>query len=174
MAVRQIVLYPHPVLKQVCAPLDPHSELGQEIARDLVDTLESGTGVGLAAPQLGQPYRVILVEAARNPRRAGQGRFLLFNPCIVEQGGRQVIREGCLSIPEYTGNVVRAEEVLVEGLGRDGEAIQVRAREYEAVVFQHEIDHLDGILFLDRIANVKTDLFRRKPRPPGGQSSPRS
>ena len=90
----------------------------------------------------------------------------LFTPAypIYDDVWRQVIREGCLSIPEYTGNVVRAWEVVVEGLDPDGQKVQVRAEDYEAVVFQHEIDHLDGILFLDRIANTKTDLFRRKPK----------
>jgi peptide deformylase len=134
------------------------------VARDLADTLEAGPGVGLAAPQIGIPSRVIVVEAARNPRREGQGRFLLFNPVVRSHGGRQLVREGCLSIPEYTGNVLRAAEVVVEGLDAQGEPVRVEARDYEAVVFQHELDHLDGILFLDRIANVKTDLFRRKPR----------
>lgn len=164
MGVRPIVLYPNPILKRLCWVIDPASDLGREVAADLVETLDSGAGVGLAAPQIGYPYRVILVDAARNPKRHGQGRFVLFDPQIVERSGRQVIREGCLSIPEYTGNVVRAWEVVVEGTTPEGEKIRVRAEDYEAVVFQHEIDHLDGILFLDRIANTKTDLFRRKPK----------
>ena len=162
MAVREILIYPNPILKQVCAPLEPSSDLGRELASDLEETLDAGPGVGLAAPQIGFPHRVILVDAGRNPRRAGQGRFLLFNPRITAARGKQVLREGCLSIPEYTGNVVRAEEVDVEGTDREGEPVLASASGYEAVVFQHEIDHLDGILFLDRIANVKTDIFRRR------------
>jgi peptide deformylase len=165
VAVREILLFPHPILKQVCEPLDPRSDTGRQVAEDLADTLDSGPGVGLAAPQIGHPYRVIVADAGRNPRREGQGRFVLFNPRVVERSGSQKIREGCLSIPEYTGNVIRAFEVVVEGLNPEGERMEVRARDYEAVVLQHELDHLDGILFLDRIANVKTDLFRRKPRP---------
>jgi peptide deformylase len=164
VAAREILLYPHPILKQVCEPVEPLGELGRRIAADLVDTLDSGPGVGLAAPQIGYAHRVILVDAARNPKRSGQGRFILFNPQLLESHGRQMGREGCLSIPEYTGNVLRAEELRVEGWNEAGERIQVRCRDYEAVVFQHELDHLDGILFLDRIANVKTDLFRRKHR----------
>jgi peptide deformylase len=163
--VRPIVLYPDPVLKQVCEPLDPSDPRAAGLVRDLLDTMLEGPGVGLAAPQIGEPYRVILVEAGRNPKRSGQGRFVLFNPQIVERSGHQTGREGCLSIPEYTGNVRRAAEIIVEGLNPEGERLRLRAMEYEALVFQHEIDHLDGILFLDRIANVKTDLFRRKPRP---------
>ena len=165
MAVREIVLYPNPILKEHCAPLDPLSELGREVARDLLDTLDAGPGVGLAAPQIGAAYRVIVVDAGRNPRHEGQGRIVLFNPEVREATGKQVFREGCLSIPEYTGDVRRAAEIVVEGLDPGGEPLTVAARGFEAVVFQHEIDHLDGVLFLDRIANVKTDLFRRKPRP---------
>jgi peptide deformylase len=165
VAVRDIVRYPDPVLKQVCDAMDPCSDLGRQIALDLADTLDAGPGVGLAAPQIGQPHRVILVDAGRNPKREGQGRFVLFNPIILERSGSQVIREGCLSIPEYTGNVRRSERVVVEALNAGGEEVQIESTGYEAVVFQHEIDHLDGILFLDRIFNVKTDLFRRKPRP---------
>lgn len=162
MAVREILLYPNAILKQVCEPLDPASELGRQVAADLVETLEGGPGVGLAAPQIGHPYRVILVDAARNPKREGQGRFVLFNPSLVSRSGSQKMREGCLSIPEYTGNVIRAYEVEVEGTTAEGETLRIRALDYEAVVFQHELDHLDGILFLDRISNIKTDLFRRK------------
>lgn len=164
MAVREILRYPHPILKQVCELVDPAGALGREIARDLDETLQSGPGVGLAAPQIGHAYRVILVEAGRNPKRFGQGRFLLFNPEICEREGEQVIREGCLSIPDYTADIRRAAEVVVRGVTPEGETVTVRATDYEAVVFQHEIDHLDGILFLDRIRK-KSDLFKRKPRP---------
>jgi peptide deformylase len=165
VAVREILLYPNPILKQVCEPLDPITPLGAAVAADLAETLDSGPGVGLAAPQIGYPWRVILVDAGRNPKRFGQGRFILFNPRLVSRSGSQKIREGCLSIPEYTGDVIRAAEVEVEGLDREGNRVTVQSSDYEAVVFQHELDHLDGVLFLDRITNVKTDLYRRKPRP---------
>lgn len=167
MAVREILLYPNPILRQVSRSLDPLSPEGRALAEDLADTLEAGPGVGLAAPQIGQAVRAIIVDAARNPKREGQGRFLLFDPRIVERSGTQTLREGCLSIPEYTGNVRRALEVRVEGLSTSGEQVTITSRDYEAVVFQHEIDHLDGILFLDRISDVRSDLFRRKPRPDG-------
>jgi peptide deformylase len=163
VAVREILLYPHPLLKQVCEPLAPTDPRAPQVAQDLLDTLESGPGVGLAAPQIGYRFRVIVVEAGRNPRREGQGRFLLFNPVLPEAHGRQTLREGCLSIPQYTGNVTRAAEVVVNGLDASGDLITLRAREYEAVVFQHELDHLDGILFLDRITRANRNLFRRKP-----------
>jgi peptide deformylase len=164
VAVRDIVLYPDPILKQRCEPVDPSSELGAQIAQDLIDTLEAAPGVGVAAPQIGYAYRVIVVDARRSVRHTGQGRFLLFDPVIAEASGQQVFREGCLSIPDYTGKVTRFEELVVVGTDETGAETRISASGFEAVVFQHEIDHLDGVLFLDRITNVKTDLFRRKPR----------
>jgi peptide deformylase len=162
--VREIVQYPHPVLKQRCEPIDPTSETARSLAEDLLDTLNEGPGVGIAAPQINEPYRVIVVDAARNPRRSGQGCFTLFNPELIEASGQRFGREGCLSIPEFTGNVVRSERVVVCGFLLGGEEIRIEASDYEAVVFQHELDHLDGILFLDRITNPKRHLFRRQPQ----------
>jgi peptide deformylase len=170
MPVRPIVLFPHPVLKQVCRPADPADPAARALAQDLLDTLDSAPGVGVAAPQIGQALRIAVVDATRSQRHSAgaQGRFVLFNPEITHREGEQRFREGCLSIPEYTGNVRRAARVTIRARGLDGEPIEVTAQEFEAVVFQHELDHLDGLLFLDRIADVKTDLFRRKPKPPAG------
>jgi len=139
--------------------------VGRSVAADLIDSLDSGPGVGLAAPQIDLPYRAIIVDARRSLRHTGQGRFLLFNPEIREATGQQIMREGCLSIPDYTGNVSRALDIVVEGLDAEGALVRLAATGFEAVVFQHEIDHLDGILFLDRITNARKDLFRRKPKP---------
>jgi peptide deformylase len=122
--------------------------------------------VGLAAPQIGEIVRAIVVDAGRNPRHTGQGRFVLFNPEILAREGEQLFREGCLSLPDYTANIRRSQFVRVRGLDLAGEHVEIAAEGFEAVVFQHEIDHLDGILFLDRVVDLKTDLFRRKPRKP--------
>ncbi len=166
MPVRPVLLFPHPVLKRVCDRVDPADPAARAVARDLVDTLDSAPGVGIAAPQIGEPKRIVVVDTSRSLRHstAAQGRFVLFNPEIIARDGEQLFREGCLSIPDYTGNVRRAARVTIRALGLDGEPMEVSAADFEAVVFQHELDHLDGILFLDRIADVKTDLFRRKPR----------
>jgi peptide deformylase len=165
MPVRPIILYPHPVLKRLCEPVDPRDPRARAVAQDLIDTLDSAPGVGIAAPQIGEPVRIALVDATRSLRHsaAAQGRFLLFNPVIVAREGEQLFREGCLSIPTYTGNVRRAARITVRAIDIDGQPLELHAEGFEAVVFQHELDHLDGILFLDRIADVKTDLFRRKP-----------
>src|SRR5437867_5676479 len=127
MAIRPVLLYPHPVLKQVCAPVDPLDPAAQVVARDLIETLDSAPGVGLAAPQIGQPLRIVVVDATRSLRHSAgaQGRFLLFNPEIVAQEGEQLFREGCLSIPEYTGNVRRAARIILRGLSLKGEPVEV-------------------------------------------------
>jgi peptide deformylase len=153
-------------LKRVCDPVEPAHPHTQSVVRDLLDTLDSAPGVGIAAPQIGEPLRIAIVDATRSLRHSAeaQGRFVLLNPRIVHQEGEQLFREGCLSVPDYTGNVRRAIRVTVQALGTGGEAVEVMAERFEAVVFQHELDHLEGVLFLDRIADVKTDLFRRKPR----------
>ena len=168
MPVRPVVLFPNPVLKRPCDPVDPTDPAVRAVALDLLDTLDSAPGVGIAAPQIGQPLRIAVVDATRSLRHAesGQGRFVLFNPEVVSREGEQLFREGCLSIPDYTGNIRRAARIRVRALGWEGKPLEVTAEGFEAVVFQHELDHLDGILFLDRIANLKTDLFRRKSRRP--------
>jgi peptide deformylase len=166
MPVRPVILFPDPVLKRVCDPADPGDPHHRAVALDLIETLDSAPGVGIAAPQIGEPLRIAVIDATRSLRHSAsaQGRFVLFNPEIVSRNGEQLFREGCLSIPEYTGNVRRAQQVKVRALGLEGADVQVTAEGFEAVVFQHELDHLDGILFLDRIADVKSDLFRRRPR----------
>jgi peptide deformylase len=164
VAARSILLYPHPALKSVCLAVASVDDAARALAADLVETLDASAGVGLAAPQIGERARAIVVDAGRNPRHSGQGRFVLFNPEIIAREGEQLFREGCLSLPDYTANIRRAQFVRVRGLDLSGEAVEIAAEGFEAVVFQHEIDHLDGILFLDRVVDLKTDLFRRKPR----------
>jgi peptide deformylase len=180
---RPILLYPHPALKSVCAPVVEIDDAARAVAADLVTTLEASPGVGIAAPQIGELWRVIVVDAGR--RKAAPGsklqapgdgergawslepgarRYVLFNPEIIAHEGEQVFREGCLSLPEYTANIRRAQAIRVRALDLSGEVVEIDAEGFEAVVFQHEIDHLDGILFLDRVVDLKTDLFRRKRR----------
>jgi peptide deformylase len=86
----------------------------------------------------------------------------MVNPEIISRSGQKVMREGCMSVPDYTGNVTRAEEIIVEFLDRDGSERVIRAAGFEAVAIQHELDHLDGLLFLDRVSSLNTDVFRRK------------
>jgi peptide deformylase len=134
------------------------------MAVDLADTMDAHPGcVGLAGPQLGELVRMIVVDVTGDHRAASSnGRLLLINPRIVGASGSEVAREGCLSIPDFTANVRRATAIVVEAVTLEGEARRIESEGFEARCLLHEIDHLDGILFLDRVASLKTDVFRRK------------
>jgi peptide deformylase len=165
MAVRPVLLYPDPRLKTPCAPVGEIDELACAAACDLWDTMNAGPPrtVGIAAPQIGAMQRIIVVDTSRNPKYPdGHGLLVLVNPSIAASEGEQLFREGCLSLPDYTANILRRRRVTVQAQQLDGSAVKIEADGFEAVVLQHEIDHIDGILFLDRVANVKTDLFQRK------------
>ena len=128
----------------------------------MLDTLRVSPGVALAAPQIGCPVRIIVVDVSRKKGETGHGLVVLLNPLIRHQERERIVREGCLSVPDYTGNVLRYEFAVVEGFSPDGAAVTITASGFEALAFQHELDHLDGLLFLDRIQSLDTDLFRRK------------
>lgn len=164
MPVYPIVHYPDERLKTVCEPMVPGKEALQ-LAEDLLDTMNTLPGVGIAAPQIGVLKRLVLVDASRNPRHPpGRGLMLLMNPEITRSEGRQVFKEGCLSIPQYLANIERAQSISVHAWTPEGQELHFDSEGFEAVVLQHEIDHLNGILFLDRIRDTRTDLFRRKMR----------
>jgi peptide deformylase len=128
----------------------------------MLDTLKASPGVALAAPQIGQLVQIIVVDVSRKKGEQGHGLVVLLNPRILQQDGPRIIREGCLSVPDYTGNVLRYERTIVQGVSPDGLPVTLVASGFEALAFQHEVDHLDGTLFLDRIESLSTDLFRRK------------
>ncbi|HEY3414463.1 MAG TPA: peptide deformylase [Armatimonadota bacterium] len=164
MAVRDILRLPDSRLREKCLDVNPGT-LTQEIARDLLDTMNSVPGVGVAAPQIGCGYRVVLVDAGRNAKcEEHHGLLILVNPVISASSGSQVFKEGCLSVPQYLARIKRAWSVTVEAVSPSGEPVHIEARGFEAVVLQHEIDHLDGILFLDRVRDMKRDLFDRVTR----------
>lgn len=163
MPARPIILYPDPRLKTPCPTVEDLDQ-ARRIAADLIDTMDAGPPrtVGIAAPQIGEMARVAVVDSNRNPKYpGGHGLLVLVNPVIAAREGEQIFREGCLSLPDYTANIRRAQSVTVHATGLDGQALEISSEGFEAVVLQHEIDHLDGILFLDRVVNIKTDLFRR-------------
>ena len=165
MAVREILRYPHPSLKRECRPLGRGD--ADEITRlavDLVDTMAAHPRcVGLAAPQIDELVRMIVVDVTDHPKTTScHGLMVLVNPLIVRASGAELGREGCLSIPELTANVTRATDVVVEGLTPERSERLVESEGFEARCLQHEIDHLDGVLFLDRVAALRTDVFPRK------------
>jgi peptide deformylase len=155
--IRDVLLHPHPALTQVAAP----ARDADAVVADLLDTMRSfGHCVGIAAPQIGELVRVVVVDCRGHPKAPdNHGELVLVNPVIVSASGSEVGREGCLSIPELTGNVRRATEIAVEA-----EGVTVEAAGFEARAIQHEVDHLDGLLFLDRVESPAADVFRRKRR----------
>ena len=165
MAVREIRVYPDPVLKEVCTPVERLDAGTDALIQDLVDTmLDAGHSVGVAAPQIGVSHRVVVVDVSGSKmgRDNNHGLLTMINPEIIRKEGSKVMREGCMSVPDYTGNVTRAKNIVVQFLDRDGRERVINSKGFEAVAIQHEIDHLDGLLFLDRVSSLKTDIFRRK------------
>ena len=163
MAARDILQYPDPRLKQVCAALTAFDSALGELLQDLEDTMRAGAGsVGVAAPQIGACVRAAIVDLSGKPDVPQHGCLRLVNPEIVRREGEVMGREGCMSVPHYTGNVWRAALIVVRAQDARGEWHEWECHGFEARAVQHEIDHLDGLLFLDRVVSARHDLFRRK------------
>lgn len=165
MAIQPILRYPHPVLKKLCHLVDQIDQTIHTLMQDLVDTMHDGPGsVGVAAPQIGVTLRVCVVDVSKNRhgKDNNHGLLLMINPEITGRSGSATMREGCMSVPDYTGDVDRATEITVQFTEPDGTERNISASGFEAVAIQHEMDHLDGVLFLDRVTSIKTGLFRRK------------
>ena len=164
MPVLEILTYPNPLLKQLSQPVVQFDESTARLIDDLLATLEAHPGcVGLAAPQTGNMHRLIVVDVSRNRKPVpNHGLMVLINPEIEREEGEVIAREGCLSLPDFTANVKRARSIRCRALDRHGETFTFDAEDFEARVVLHEIDHLDGKLFLDRVSSLKTDVFRRK------------
>jgi peptide deformylase len=164
MAVLPILVYPDERLKQVSALVTAFDDALRRFLVDFEDTMRVSPGcVGLAAPQVGYFYRVVLVDVSSKPKISHHGRLLLINPEIVAREGDTLGREGCLSVPDFTGNVTRAEKIRLRYQDENGATHEFDCEGYEARAVQHEMDHLDGLLFLDRLVS-RRDLFRRKQR----------
>lgn len=163
MTVRDVVRYPAAVLKTPAADLPP-GDYARAVASDLVETMRASPAcVGLAAPQIGLGVRAFALDVTGHKKaRSCAGLVVMCNPEIVAHDGSDMAREGCMSLPDFTGNVRRAEWVRVQGLSPDGEQITIEADAFEARAFQHEIDHLGGLLFLDRVVSMSADVFERK------------
>jgi peptide deformylase len=165
VAVRDVLRYPHPALKRRARDVGTdEGELAASVAADLVDTMRAHPGcVGLAAPQLDLLVRMVVVDVTGHKKATtAAGLLVLVNPAVTSSAGSEVGREGCLSIPDFTANVRRATSIVVEGTEPDGRPRTVEAEGFEARCLLHEIDHLDGLLFLDRVDSLTDDVFRRK------------
>jgi len=164
MPVRPVVRLPEHVLKRVA---DPVTDIGPDekaLAADLLDTMsDSPHSVGVAAPQIGVSVRAFCVDVTGHKKADScHGAFVLFNPVLILARHLELGREGCMSVPDLTGNVARATEVVVRGLTPEGTTRVIEANAFEARALLHELDHLDGLLFLDRVGSLSTDVFRRK------------
>lgn len=155
MAIRIIVKHPDPVLREKAKPVPKVTPNIQKLLTDMAETMYDAPGVGLAAPQIGISKRVIVIDVGDD-----NGLIEMVNPEIVDASGEQLGPEGCLSIPGLQGDVKRKERVKVKGWNRDGEEYVVEASGYLARAFQHEIDHLNGVLYIDlaeRVYEPKAD-----------------
>ena len=154
-----IVKYPDPRLKLVCEPVTEITDELKRLSEDMLETMYKAPGVGLAAPQVGRSIRMLVMDDAsgtdtKNPR-------VLFNP-VLELSGDDVLseREGCLSVPmDYRADVIRKSDVHLTAMGMDGESIDEHLTGFSAIIVQHETDHLDGILFIDRISRLRRSLY---------------
>jgi peptide deformylase len=158
--LREILTYPNPILSQKAERVSAITAEIKELARDMAETMYANKGVGLAAPQVGRSIRLITADATGPDKR--EGLITLINPEIIASEGEGEGEEGCLSVEGYRSNVVRAEKVKVRGLSLDGQEIILDAEELLSVCLQHEIDHLDGTLFIDRISRLKRSLYDRR------------
>lgn len=158
MSVLKILTYPDPVLKKKAKPVEIIDERIKNLAEDMIETMYAAPGIGLAAPQVGESLRVITVDVTRKE----EGLIVLINPEIISGEGECAEEEGCLSVPDLKEIVQRKEKVLVNGLDIQGRKIQIPAEGLLAIAFQHEIDHLDGILIIDRVSRLKRDIFKKK------------
>jgi peptide deformylase len=150
MAVFQVVRLGEDILRDKAIEVKRINSNIHKLLDNMADTMYAAKGVGLAAPQIGVPKRVVVLDA-------GDGLLELINPVIIEKSGKAVDREGCLSVPNVTGDVERAQKVVVQALNREGELMEYEAEDLLARIFQHEIDHLDGILFVDIAQKVYRD-----------------
>jgi peptide deformylase len=159
MAVLEILKYPHPILKKKSQPIKKIDQTIRQLAQDLAETMYAAPGVGLAAPQVGHSLRLAVIDVT--PADQPKNLMVLINPQIVEAEGECSWEEGCLSVPEYSEEVKRKKKVVVRCQSLEGENVEIVGDDLLAIALQHEIDHLDGILFIDRISKLKRDLFRK-------------
>jgi peptide deformylase len=160
MAVLPIKKYPEEVLKKRASPIPALTRDVRRLIDDMVETMYAAPGIGLAAPQVGVSQRLIVIDVSVRDEK--YPLIVLINPEIVEAENLIESEEGCLSVPGYTAVVKRAEKVVARGLGKDGKPIEVEGTGLLARALQHEIDHLDGVLFVDRLSAIKREFFRKR------------
>ena len=162
MALRVVVKFPDPRLKEVSKPITEIDDDLRELARDMIDVMYDEPGIGLAAPQVGASVRMFVIDTEWSDDGIGQNPSVVLNPEISDREGKITWEEGCLSVPDYVANVDRDARITLRGMDLDGNPIEEHAEGLRAVCIQHEVDHLDGILFIDRISRLKRSLYVKK------------
>jgi peptide deformylase len=161
MALREIRTYPDPVLREAAAPVKEVTDEIVRLAEDMLETMRYAHGAGLAANQVGVPIRLIVLEAEPDKRANGKA-IAVINPVILERDSEETNEEGCLSFPKFYEYVTRARRVRVKGKTLQEEPVEMACEGYLARAFQHEIDHLNGVLLIDHLSPIKKNLFKKK------------
>jgi peptide deformylase len=163
MTIHKIYKYPEPVLRKKTKQITEFDNELTSLAHDMAETMYDAPGIGLAAPQIGKSVRLVVVDISRD-REEDQEFMVLVNPEITGREGDQLDEEGCLSVPELTAKVKRARKITISYQDLEGNPMELTAEDRFAVVLQHEIDHLNGILFLDHLSSLKRNLYKKKVR----------
>jgi len=161
MGLLEIKTYPSKVLKEKAEPV---REIGKDIQKlidDMIETMYAAPGIGLAAPQVGVPKRLIVIDVSLRDKEKPP-LVVLINPEIINADGEIESEEGCLSLPDYTTTVRRAERVVARGLDRKGKSIEIEGQGLLSRALQHEIDHVNGVLLIDRISTIKREFFKKR------------
>ncbi|MBX7145370.1 MAG: peptide deformylase [Oligoflexia bacterium] len=157
MSVLDIKKFPDPILRQVATPVTEFDTTLRRLVDDMIETMYVSNGVGLAAPQIGVSKRIAVVDVSEDRTQ----QLVVINPTIVSRTGSDSAEEGCLSIPEYRDTVTRSKELKLQAFDHMGKQYELDAQDLLARCLQHEIDHLDGVLFIDHLSRLKRDMFRR-------------
>ncbi len=160
MPILEILTYPNPVLRKKATPVTEFGDELKSLVKSMAETMYDAPGVGLAAPQVGVSIRLVVIDVT--PKDEDHNLIVLANPEIIESEGEAIEEEGCLSLPELNANVKRAVHIKVKAQDIDGKAIEFAAEDWFARVIQHELDHLDGTLFLDKISVLKRAMYKKK------------
>ena len=160
MTIKKIITFPDPVLRQKTEPVTEFDDSLKQLAADLAETMYDAPGAGLAANQIGVCQQVVVIDVSKNKEE--KKHLVLVNPEIIEKEGCQLDEEGCLSVIDLTANVERYRKVVVRAQDLDGKTCEFPAEDFFARVIQHELDHLNGVLFIDHISALKRSLYKRR------------
>ena len=172
MGIRDVLQFPDPRLRRRSEPIEKITDELRQLAADMLETMYDEPGIGLAAPQVGASVRLVVLDTQWTADDADRKPCVFVNPELTERSGELIWNEGCLSVPDFSADVKRAERVVLRALDLEGREVIETASGLRAVCFQHEVDHLDGVLFIDRISRLKRNLYvgkRKKLLEEGGE-----